>query len=194
MSASLLDHDLHPPVAGGLTDLHSPALTWQKGIVMIWTADLCDEHGDKVALLDTGFCSYGGQDTYAGPVTTLSVFEDNVLVRAALEEPGGDRVLLVAGGSSTRCALLGGELGLLAVENGWAGVVVDGCVRDHRELRELPIGVSALGTCPRKSQKTGVGERDVPVEVAGVEVFPGDWMVVDPDGILVGRPGLFANQ
>ena len=88
---------------------------------MTWTADLCDEHGDEVALFDAVFSSYGGRDSYAGPVTTLSVFEDNVLVRTTLEEPGGGRVLLVAGGGSTRGALLGGDLGLLAVENGWAG-------------------------------------------------------------------------
>ena len=173
---------------------------------MTWTADLCDEHGDEVALFDAVFSSYGGRDSYAGPVTTLSVFEDNVLVRTTLEEPGRGRVLLVggavrpgatllvAGGGSTGCALLGGDLGLLAVENGWAGVVVDGCIRDHRELRELPIGVNARGTCPRKSQKAGLGERDVPVEVAGVEVFPGDWLVADPDGILVGRPDLFVDR
>ena len=161
---------------------------------MTWTADLCDEHGDEVALFDAVFSSYGGRDSYAGPVTTRSVFEDNVLVRTTLEEPGGGRVLLVAGGGSTGCALLGGDLGLLAVENGWAGVVVDGCVRDHRELRELPIGVNARGTCPRKSQKAGLGERDVPVEVAGVEVLPGDWLVADPDGSLVGRPDLFVDR
>ena len=117
-----------------------------------------------------------------------------MLARATLEEPDGGRVLLVAGSGSTRCALLGGGLGLLAVENGRAGVVVDGCIRDHRELREFPIGVNALDTCPRKSQKADLNESDVPVEVAGVEVFPGDWLVADPDGILVGQPELFADR
>ena len=161
---------------------------------MTWTADLCDEHGDEVALFAAVFSSYGGRDSYAGPVTTLSVFEDNVLVRTTLEEPGGGRVLLVAGGGSTRWARRGGDLGRLAGENGGAGGGGDGCIRDHRELRELPIGVNARGTCPRKSQKAGLGERDVPVEVAGVEVFPGDWLVADPDGILVGRPDLFVDR
>ena len=87
---------------------------------MTWTADLCDEHGDEVALFDAGFPSYGGRDSYAGPVTTLSVFEDNVLVRTTLEEPSEGRVILKEGGGSNRYALLGGGLGLLAVENGWA--------------------------------------------------------------------------
>ena len=88
---------------------------------MTWTADLCDEHGDEVALFDAGFSSYGGRDSYAGPVTTLSVFEDNVLVRTTLEELGRGRVLLVGGAVRPGAALLGGDLGLLAVENGWAG-------------------------------------------------------------------------
>ena len=117
-----------------------------------------------------------------------------MLVRTTLEEPSEGRVVLKEGGGSSRYALLGGGLGLLAVENGWAEVVVDGCIRHHRELRELPIGVNALGTCPRKSQKADLDKRDVPVEVAGVEVFPGDWLVADPDGILVGQPELFADQ
>ena len=159
-----------------------------------WTADLCDDHGDEITLLGSGFSSYGARESYAGPVTTLSVLDDNVLVRSALEEPGEGKVLVVAAQGSTNCALLGGNLGLLAVENGWAGIVVDGCVRDHRELRELPIGVHARGTCPRRSNKIGSGERDVTVEVTGVKVAPGNWLSADLDGIVIGPPGLFANQ
>ena len=155
------------------------------------TADLCDDHGDAVQVLGGGFGSYGGVPAFAGPVTTLSVFEDNTLVRAALEETGEGRVLLVAGGGSTRCALVGGNLGELAVANGWAGIVVDGCGRDAVELRDQAVGIRARGTCPRKSVKAGAGDRDVPVSVGGVEVRPGMFLWADDDGVVVADGPLF---
>lgn len=149
------------------------------------TADLCDDHGDAVQVLAGGFASYGGVAAFDGPVSTLSVFEDNSLVRDALEESGDGRVLVVAGGGSDRCALVGGNLGILAADNGWAGIVVDGCVRDAAELREAPVGIRARGTCPRRSVKRGAGDRDVPVTVAGVDLVPGAWLWADDDGIVV---------
>lgn len=157
------------------------------------TADLCDDHGDAVRVLADGFASYGGMESFGGPVSTLSVFEDNSLVRDALEEPGDGRVLVVAGGGSDRCALVGGNLGILAADNGWAGIVVDGCVRDAAELREAPVGIRARGTCPRKSVKRGVGDRDVPVTVAGVDLMPGTWLWADPDGIVIADRNLEAG-
>ncbi len=149
------------------------------------TADLCDDHGDAVRVLSGGFGSYGGASAFRGPITTLAVDDDNSLVRDALEEPGDGRVLVVAGGGSERCALVGGNLGILAVDNGWAGIVVDGCVRDAAELREAAVGIRARGTCPRKSVKRGLGDRDVPVTVAGVDLLPGMWLWADDDGIVV---------
>jgi regulator of ribonuclease activity A len=115
----------------------------------------------------------------------VNVYEDNVLVRAALEQPGDGRVLVVQGSGSLRCALLGDQLAALAHANGWAGVVVHGCIRDSRAIAEIPIGVKALGANPRKSAKLGAGERDVPVTFAGLEFHPGHYLYADEDGIAV---------
>jgi len=120
----------------------------------------------------------------------MNVFEDNTLVRAALEQDGGGRVLVVDGGASLRCALVGGNLGALAEKNGWAGIVVHGCVRDAAELRECKVGVLALATHPRKSDKRGAGERDVPVTVLGTRIAPGEWIYADDDGVLVSATSL----
>ena len=152
------------------------------------TADLCGDHGDAVRVLVGGFASYEAVGAFRGPISTLDVFEDNSLVRDALKEPGDGRVLMVAGGGSHRCDLVGGNLGMLAADNGWAGIVVDGCVRDVSELREAPVGIRARGTCPRKSLKRGDGHRDVPVTVAGVDLAPGTWLWADDDGIVVAGP------
>ncbi len=157
------------------------------------TADLCDDHDDAVRVLVGGFVSYGAPGVFRGPISTLDVFEDNSLVRDALREPGEGRVLMVAGGGSDRCALVGGNLGMLAADNGWAGIVVDGCVRDVSELREAPVGIRARGTCPRKSLKRGAGHRDVPVTVAGVDLVPGTWLWADDDGIVVADRDLEAE-
>ena len=152
---------------------------------MIPTADICDGHGDGVEVLDAAFGSYGGATSFSGPVSTLAVFEDNSMVRDALEEAGAGRVLVIAGGGSTRCALVGGNIGQLADDNGWAGILVDGCVRDVGELRGTTIGIRARGTSPRRSVKSDAGERDVRVTVGGVEVSPGMWLWADDDGIVV---------
>jgi regulator of ribonuclease activity A len=149
------------------------------------TADICDGYGDEVKVLDGSFASYGGATSFSGPISTLAVFEDNSKVRDALEEPGAGRVLVIAGGGSTRCALVGGNIGQLADDNGWAGILVDGCVRDVGELRGTTIGIRARGTSPRRSVKSDAGERDVRVTVGGVEVSPGMWLWADDDGIVV---------
>ena len=159
---------------------------------MTLTAALCDEHGDEVRVLDGGFVSYGGNTSFAGPVTTLSAFEDNSLVREALAEEGGGRVLVVDAGGSTRCAMVGGNLGLLAADNGWAGIIVDGCVRDAAELRGTTLGIRARGTSPRRSVKRGTGQRDVPITVAGMDLVPGMWLWADEDGIVVADRNLEA--
>ena len=154
------------------------------------TTDLCDAHEDRLAdgrlrVLAPIFQSYGAQPRFAGPIETLRVFEDNTLVRSVLETAGGGRVLIVDGGGSLRCALVGGKLGELAQNNGWAGVVVHGCVRDSIELAQCRVGIRALGTCPRKSRKGGAGERAVQIDVAGARVLPGQWCYADEDGILI---------
>jgi regulator of ribonuclease activity A len=156
------------------------------------TTDLCDEFGDGVRVAQPLFRDYGGASSFRGPVSTVRVFEDNVLVRGALEEDGRGRVLVVDGGGSTRCALVGDQLAALAHENGWAGIVVNGCIRDSAEISSIPVGVKALNTLPRRSAKEGTGERDVPVGFAGVELFPGEYLYADEDGIVVADRDLLA--
>src|SRR4051812_191976 len=116
------------------------------------TTDLSDAH-PEAQVCDPVFQAYGGRPAFAGPIATLKVFEDNALVRDALERPGDGRVLVVDGGGSLRCALLGGNLAVLAAENGWAGVVINGAVRDVDEIDAQPIGVRALAAMPRRSHK-----------------------------------------
>ena len=151
------------------------------------TCDLCDTHRDDAGLrvLAGDWRAFGRRTAFAGPVTTLQCFEDNTLLRAALEQAGGGCVLVVDGGGSRRTALLGGKLAQLAERNGWAGVVIDGCVRDRAELDACDVGIRALGTCPMPPAKRGQGQRDVPVRVAGVPVRPGDWLAADADGVIV---------
>lgn len=149
------------------------------------TADLCDAQPDRVEVADPIFRSYGALTAFGGPITTVQVFEDNVLVREALEQPGEGRVLVVDGGGSSRCALVGDRLATLARDNGWAGIIVYGCIRDSTPIAEIAIGVQATGTCPRKSIKRGQGQVDVPVRFAGVRFDPGAWVYADADGVIV---------
>jgi regulator of ribonuclease activity A len=151
----------------------------------IATADLCDRFGDAIAVVEESFRSFGAVATFDGHISTVRVRDDNVLVRTALEEPGAGRVLVIDGGGSRACALLGDQLAALAARNGWIGIVVNGCVRDAQVLATTPIGVRALGTHPRRSAKVGAGERDVPVSFAGVTFVPGAWLCADADGIVV---------
>lgn len=159
------------------------------------TCDLCDANEDKLAdgslaILPPVFEKFGRHIRFAGPARTLKVFEDNVLVRAALETPGDGSVLVVDGGGSLRCALVGGNLGVLAQKNGWAGILVNGCVRDSAELNQCEVGIRALATHPRRSIRKGVGDKDLAVDIAGVNVHPGDWIYADEDGVLVSRQPL----
>jgi regulator of ribonuclease activity A len=159
------------------------------------TCDLCDTNENLIAdgalaVLPPVFRSLGKRAAFAGQAATLKVFEDNVLVRAALETAGAGRVLVVDGGGSLRCALVGGNLGKLAEKNGWAGIVVNGCVRDADELDACDVGIRALALHPQRSVRKGVGDRDIVVTIAGVTVRPGDWIYADADGVLVTRAKL----
>lgn len=149
------------------------------------TADLCDAHEGKIHVVTPMFRSYGGRSAFHGPMTTLKVFEDNSLVRSALESPGLGRVLVVDGGGSLRCALVGDQLALLAVKNDWAGIIVYGCIRDSQAIGSMEIGVCALGTHPMKSIKKGAGDQDIPVTFGGVTFTPGHWVYADQDGVVV---------
>ena len=153
------------------------------------TTDLCDAHESKLAdgtlrVLAAHFQRYGKHTMFAGPVRTLKVFEDNSLVRSAVESAGQGQVLVVDGAGSLRCALLGGNLGKLAEQNGWAGVVINAPIRDADEIDGCAIGVRALGSCPVKSKKGGTGNFDGPLAFGGVTIKPGDWCYADRDGVL----------
>ncbi|MES2295424.1 MAG: ribonuclease E activity regulator RraA [Pseudomonadota bacterium] len=159
------------------------------------TTDLCDDHLDlledgRLLVLPPLFRHFGKRIKFSGPATTLKVFEDNALVRATLEAPGNGSVLVIDGGGSLRRALVGGQLALLAQNNGWAGIVVDGCVRDSDEINACDVGVRALAAHPRKSAKLGAGERNIGVLIGSVAVKPGDWIYADADGVVVSQQKL----
>jgi len=149
------------------------------------TADLCDIFGESVSVAAPVFHDFGGRHAFDGLVTTVKVFEDNSLVRSALEEPGMGRVLVVDGDGSLRCALVGDQLALRASRNGWSGIVIYGCIRDTVAIAEIALGVKALATSPRRSAKMGKGERDVEVRCAEILIKPGDYLYADEDGVVV---------
>ena len=149
------------------------------------TADLYDERGEELASVSLQFQSLGGRSHFSGPVRTIRCYEDNALVRSTLDLPGHGSVLVIDGGGSLRTALMGDTIAASAVANGWAGVVINGAIRDRVALAELPLGVKALGSNPRKSTKVGAGERGVVLEIGGVTVRPAAMIWCDPDGILV---------
>jgi len=153
------------------------------------TCDLCDVHKNdgsgSFRVLPPVFKDFGARHRFAGPVSTIKCFEDNTLVKAALDEPGRQRVLVVDGGGSLRRALVGGNLAAAAERNGWAGVLVWGCVRDSAELAQAEVGIRALALMPLPTEKRNAGERDVPVQIDGVWVRPGDWLFADDDGTVV---------
>ena len=153
------------------------------------TCDLCDEHRhdpvERFRVLPPVFRDFGARIRFHGSVATLQCFEDNTSVREAVQSPGNGRVLVVDGGGSLRRALLGGNLAAAAEKNGWAGVVLHGAVRDVEEMARCQIGIRALGLLPMATDKRHAGLVDVPVQVAGVWVHPGEWLVADEDGIVV---------
>ncbi|MBC6467032.1 ribonuclease E activity regulator RraA [Actinomadura alba] len=149
------------------------------------TADLIDDFEDELQSCETQFRQYGGRPAFAGPVATVRCFRDNALVKDVLGTPGAGKVLVVDGAGSLASALMGDLIAASAVERGWAGVVINGAVRDVVALRALDLGVKALGSNPRKSAKNGVGDVNVPVSFGGVEFRPEDWLYSDEDGIVV---------
>ncbi|HEX2611614.1 MAG TPA: ribonuclease E activity regulator RraA [Gemmatimonadales bacterium] len=149
------------------------------------TADLSDAHPESVRVLEPLFRDYGASDHFSGPVETVQVFEDNALVRRTLEGKGDGRVLVVDGGGSLRCALVGGRLAQLARSNGWSGLLINGCVRDLVELARIPIGIRALNATPVRSSKEGKGSVGLAVRFAGVVILPGQMLYADQDGIIL---------
>ncbi|MGM0614279.1 MAG: ribonuclease E activity regulator RraA [Pseudomonadota bacterium] len=153
------------------------------------TPDICDAY-PEVAVVEPIFANFGGLDAFAGPIRTVKCFEDNSMVKQAVAEPGDGAVLVVDAGGSYRCAMLGDMLAEQAVDNGWAGIVMYGCVRDVDVLATLNLGIQALGNHPRKSEKRGEGQRDISVHIGGVKMTPGQWLYADNNGILIAEQQL----
>jgi regulator of ribonuclease activity A len=158
---------------------------------MFKTTDICDHFSEQIQIAEPLFRDFGACQSFYGPISTVKVFEDNVLVRQALEEQGDGRVLVVDGGGSLRHALMGDMLADMGAQNGWAGVVVFGALRDSSEIAKVAIGVKALATMPLKSLKKGEGDRDIPVRFAGVNFQPGDYLYADHDGIVTSSGAVY---
>ena len=147
--------------------------------------DLCDDFIDELAVLAPGFRDFGARSRFCGEIVTVKCFEDNSLVRDLVRSEGRGRVIVVDGGGSMRRALLGDLLAAKAVENGWSGLVINGCVRDVEILRTLDLGVKALDAIPVKTDKRGEGQVDVPVDFAGARIVPGRFLYADENGIVI---------
>lgn len=162
--------------------------------IVFSTCDLCDEYkadesGD-FRVLPPLFINFGGSPVFSGIVSTVKCHEDNSLVKKAVDSPGDGRVLVVDGGASLRHALVGGNLAAAAARNHWAGLLIDGCVRDVAELKASPIGICALAAMPLPTEKRNQGIRDGAVRIQGIWVRPGDWLYADADGIVISSRAL----
>ena len=157
---------------------------------MFTTADLWDEHAELLLCSDPIFRSFGRKITFYGEIVTLKLFEDNSLVRKQLETKGKGKVLIVDGGGSLRCALVGDQMAELAIHNNWEGIIVNGCIRDSHQINKMAVGIKALNTCPVKSIKRNVGEQNIPVKFAGITFNPGQFIYTDEDGLLLSEKKL----
>jgi len=154
------------------------------------TADLCDDHASSVQVCNLEFRSYGNRKRFSGKIETVNVYEDNVLFEEALKSVPTGSVIVVNGGGSKNCALMGHRLAVIAASRGLAGVIINGCVRDAADLAEIEVGIFALGSNPLKSKKNGVGERDVNFSFGNVQWKPGEYVYADEDGVIVSEEKL----
>lgn len=149
------------------------------------TPDICDDFADQVTVLAPIYQNFGGKTSFYGEVETVKCFEDNSRVKELLATPGNGRVLVVDGGGSLRCALIGDLIAASAVDNAWSGIVIHGCCRDVHELQTMDFGVRALNAFPLKSTRKGVGEQGIEIEIGGAVIRPGMWIYADETGIVV---------
>jgi regulator of ribonuclease activity A len=156
------------------------------------TADLCDQHSTSThfQIAEPIFQSFGGQRCFSGQISTAKVFEDNAIIRKALTQKVSNRILVIDGGGSHRCALLGDNLATIAYKNGWQGIIIYGCLRDSLAINQLPIGIRALHTHPLKSHKKGTGDLGGGVNFAGIHFKPEHYLYADNDGIIVSENAL----
>lgn len=154
------------------------------------TPDLCDAYPERVQVVEPMFSNFGGRDSFGGEIVTLKCFEDNSLVREQAEQPGHGKVLVVDGGGSLRCALLGDMIAEKAAKNGWEGMVIFGCVRDVDVLAQTDLGVQALASHPLKTEKRGLGDLNKVVTFGGVTFKSGEFIYADNNGIIVSPSAL----
>lgn len=154
------------------------------------TSDLCDQYRDELQVADPDFINFGAEPAFHGQIATLSVRQDFLLIKQRLTTPGQDRVLVIDGDGFMGCALLGDSLAAMAIKNGWAGAVINGCIRDSSELVGLEIGILALGACPIRPAQLGAGEADVDVTFSGIVFRPGEYLYADQDGVVT-SPNLY---
>ncbi|MBD2859989.1 ribonuclease E activity regulator RraA [Spongiibacter sp. KMU-158] len=159
----------------------------------ISTPDLCDEHGDAVNVLELPLRHYGGHKNFHGEVVTIKCFEDNSLVADTVKTPGHGRVLVVDGGGSARRSLLGDNLARAAADNGWAGIVIYGYLRDVEEISPMPLGVMALGSVPRKTEKRGEGQAGIALEFGSCTIDAGNYLYADKTGVIISRKNLLES-
>jgi len=151
------------------------------------TADLVDDFEGELQSCETQFRNMGGNNRFFGPITTIKCQNDNALLKTTLATPSKGGVLVIDGGANMRSALVGDIIASLAIENGWAGLIVNGPIRDSVMIASMAIGLKALGTNPAKSTKMGAGDKDIPVNFGGVSFEPGDWAYSDEDGIVIAK-------
>ena len=156
----------------------------------ISTPDLCDAYEGKVKVLDNIFKDYGGRKSFYGQAVTIKCFEDNSVIKKLVDEPGEGRVIVMDGGGSLRRAILGDMLAENAANNGWAGLVINGCIRDCFEIANIELGVKAISTHPMKTEKRGLGDLNIAVSFAGQTIEPGDWIYADLNGVILSKEEL----
>ena len=151
------------------------------------TADLVDAHGEQVHFCNLPFIKLGRRKSFFGPIATVKCFEDNAILKAQLQQPGKGQVMVVDGGASTRFALLGDQIALILRDNGWAGIIINGSVRDSAEIDAMDVGVFCLSITPKKSAKDGAGKNDIDISFGGITFTPGHLVYADADGVLVSK-------
>lgn len=148
------------------------------------TPDICDAH-PQVQIAESGFIHYGSKQVFYGMIQTVRCYRDNSRVKEVLASPGAGQVLVVDGGEALDCSLMGDNVAADAIKNGWAGVLINGCIRDVQTIASMPLGVLALGTYPRKTEKLGQGDVGVVLKFAGVRFVVGHWLYADCNGVVV---------
>ncbi|MCZ4370772.1 putative 4-hydroxy-4-methyl-2-oxoglutarate aldolase [Vibrio diazotrophicus] len=154
------------------------------------TPDICDRYKSQVTLLDLPLQNYGMRSSFWGEIVTVRCYHDNSKVREVLSQNGKGKVLVVDGHGSRRKALMGDQVAMMAIDNGWEGVIIYGAVRDVVALSQMDLGIKALDACPFKTEKRGVGKVNVALTMHNQMVLPGDYIYADWNGILLSKQAL----